>query len=158
MIKRKFGSIASLLGVIVLSLGTAFPAHAAPLTSDVDVTDEVVDSLVEFWDAGGVAEATKEALISGMDRGVFPLSLQADVVAISKDISTVGVFQRTTETFEDGSIRLADVQVEPAVIADPTDFTSTEPRARSTSGTFLVSGGRSPRCAGQGLFSLPVFV
>ena len=27
-----------------------------------------------------------------------------------------------------------------------------------TSGTFLVSGGRSPRCAGQGLFSLPVFV
>ncbi|RWZ46036.1 hypothetical protein ELQ90_16235 [Labedella phragmitis] len=44
---------------------------------------------------------------------------------MSTETARVGVFERTTETFADGSVRIADLQVAPGVVAAPTDIQST---------------------------------
>lgn len=127
-------------------LTVASPATAsttpelAPVTSAVQqaadtttkVPQEDIDSLVSFWDAGGVSKDDQDALIANIGRGILPLSLTAGAQPVRTENSRVGIFERTTEKFADGSVRISDLQVEPGIVADPADFNSTEAVAASS--------------------------
>ncbi|MDR6867413.1 hypothetical protein J2Y69_002016 [Microbacterium resistens] len=122
--KKKIGYFGGIVGVALLAASTAIPAYAD--TNDQAFSESVVDSLVSFWGAGGVSASDQSILVANIQNGIVPLSLQRGSEPVDTATERVGLFERTTETFADGSIRIADLQVEPGVVADPTDITSTE--------------------------------
>lgn len=120
---KKIGFIGGLLGVAALVVAAAVPAQAAPTSQAF--SDEVVDSLDTFWESTGVAADDRAALVEGIEHGIVPLSLRSGAVPTSTETGQVGIFQRTTETYADGSVRIADLQTVPGVVADRSDFGNT---------------------------------
>lgn len=123
--KIKKTLLAGLIGATMLSLGLAAPAIAAEEDAAL-MSAEQLDTLEQFWEEFGVSAETQDSLVAGIEDGTLPLSLQNGVTPLGVVTDQVGVFQRTTETFADGSITISDVQNEYGFIADEGDFATVE--------------------------------
>lgn len=107
---------AGFLTAITLAIGSPMAATATA-TPDPAFREQTVEQFIEFWDNNGVSASTQRELVRAIDSGVVPQSMQSGSRPIAADTKVVSGFNRTTETFDDGSIRVDARRRLPEVVA-----------------------------------------
>lgn len=126
---------------LAAALLCVLPTAAQADTPDA-LPDAVVQELKAFWSDNDVNASVQRELVTGIENGKLPLSLVPTTKPVERTATVVNGFNRTTETFADGSIRLAEVQTVDGYIAEPHDFEATPMAAptASISGCRISSG------------------
>lgn len=100
--KMKTLAIGAVAGLIAAGAAIA-PAHAS----------DDWDNLRSYWSRFGVAEATQERLIDGLNRGAFPDSF-TDAAPVNEKTLKTETSVLTIRTFADGSISTTGINASPA--------------------------------------------
>lgn len=137
---------------VSLALSTlvlAAPVHATPRSPSID--DPQLEDLRAFWKSHGVSEGSRERLIERMRSGIMPESFQPNGSATNSRVARRGLTSETTYVFNDGSIRIVQVQDLPGQIKHVMDVDdtgsltagragSTRASERSTANPTVISG------------------
>ena len=118
MYKWKRGT--ALVTAVVAAFGAGFmlapAASAATLSATIELSQDDIDYYYSVAERFGVPAAVQESLLEKVKAGI-PLDSSTGVAPVSTVTTEVDGFERTVETFPDGSVIGTDIEI-PQVIED----------------------------------------
>lgn len=118
MYKWKRGT--ALVTAVVAAFGAGFmlapAASAATPSATIELSQDDLDYYYSVAERFGVPEAVQESLLEKVKAGI-PLDSSTGVAPVSTVTTEVDGFERTVETFPDGSVIGTDIEI-PQVIED----------------------------------------